>query len=430
MHQIESIKDDFKEFIKGRLKMEKQLNKKYALSQGLNSGLLASMLVFASVYLLDRGFTSSSIGTILALCSIAAILLQTFFANITEKYATLRLQDMLNIILLVVIVMSLGMMFSSSVPLFLLAVFLGFSFAQATVPFVNSLAFIFEEHNIKISFGVGRGFGSLVYALVVLLLGYVIEWTAPTILPLFYIAMSALLILIIKSYQVPSLGEIKPSVENEAGSRSSHLDAIPVEQQSLKDFIMKYRELFYVVLGTSLVMFGQTMLSTFLIQIVQPIGGDSTHVGMAIFIGAIVEVPILMKFDWFHEKSSLVAILKLSMLFYVVKAFIMMFSSSIYLIYFAQLLQTGSYALAYPAVVQFIKTSVKKNDLFRGQTLFTIGVTMSSVYANFLGGLLIDYIGVSQMTIFAFVATCIGGSIVYRVLIKIPNVETEIILPK
>lgn len=414
--------------------MEKQFNQKYASSQALNSGILAAMFVFASVYLLDQGLASSSIGTILALCSVASIPIQTIFANIADKYKKVRLQDILVLIIAIVILASIGMMFHFSLAFFVFAIFIGFSFAQAMMPFLNSLAFIYEDHGIHINFGAGRGYGSLAYAVVTLFLGYVIEWTSPSILPLFYIALSVGLMLIVRTYTLPEtskeLGEMAPLVEKEEATAPVHTESIPVEQQSLRDFFTTYQELFLVILGVSIVMFGQTMLSTFLIQILQPMGGDSSHVGIAIFIGALVEVPVLMRFNWFASKRSVAWLLKLSMLFYIVKAFIMMFTSSIGLIYAAQFLQTGSFALAYPGAVQYVKGAVSKADLFKGQTMFTIATTMSSVFANFLGGLLIDQFGIAQMTIFAFIATCIGGGIVYVVLLKAPNESPEVVLPK
>lgn len=413
--------------------MEKQLNVKYATSQALNSGLLAAMFVFASVYLLDQGLGSSTIGMILALCSVASIPIQTVFANVIDKRKNIRLHDMLYFILTIVILASVVMTFNYSLTVFILAIFLAFSFAQATTPFVNSLAFIFEDQNIAISFGVGRAYGSLAYAIVTLLIGYAIELTTPNVLPLFYIGLAVALMLVLRTYTLPknpeALGEI-PALVEEKVAVSPHADSIPVEQQSLKDFFKEYRELFFVILGVSLVMFGQTMLATFLIQIVQPIGGDSSHVGMAVFIGALVEVPILMKFDWFISKRSIAWILKISMLFYILKAFIMLFASNIWIVYAAQLLQTGSFGLAYPGAVQYIKGIVSKADLFKGQTMFTVALTMSSVFANFLGGLLIDWIGIREMMLFAFIATCIGGGIVYAVLLKAPNENTDVILTK
>lgn len=413
--------------------MEKQLNVKYATSQALNSGLLAAMFVFASVYLLDQGLGSSTIGMILALCSVASIPIQTVFANVIDKRKNIRLHDMLYFILTIVILASVVMTFNYSLTVFILAIFLAFSFAQATTPFVNSLAFIFEDQNIAISFGVGRAYGSLAYAIVTLLIGYAIELTTPNVLPLFYIGLAVALMLVLRTYTLPknpeALGEI-PALVEEKVAVLPHTDSIPIEQQSLKDFFKEYRELFFVILGVSLVMFGQTMLATFLIQIVQPIGGDSSHVGMAVFIGALVEVPILMKFDWFISKRSIAWILKISMLFYILKAFIMLFASNIWIVYAAQLLQTGSFGLAYPGAVQYIKGIVSKADLFKGQTMFTVALTMSSVFANFLGGLLIDWIGIREMMLFAFIATCIGGGIVYAVLLKAPNENTDVILTK
>ena len=406
--------------------LNKQLNRKYAASHAINSGLLATMLAFASIFLLDKGFANSTIGMILALCNVAAIIVQTFFANLTAKRPLLKLQDMLTFMLIVIILASLTLFISPSPTLFLFAVILAFSFAQSNTPFVNSMAFIYEEEGIQINYGVGRGFGSLAYALINLILGFMIEKTSPGILPLLYIILALIFIFIIRSYRLPADHqpvdrEMKPEVELHT------VEPIPVENQSLAGFFSKYRHLSLVILGLSFVLFSQTLIGTFMIQIVSPLGGDSSTVGLAIFIAAAIEFPVMMNFDRLLKKRSAAFWLKLAVFFYICKIGIILSANSIWLVYLSQSLQFGSYALAYPAAVQYIKNSVDKQDLFKGQTIFTIGTTMSAVFASFMGGLILDNFGVSSMLLTAFFAVFIGGFIIYSTLNKLPVEQLEVV---
>lgn len=406
--------------------MNKQLNRKYAASHAINSGLLATMLAFASIFLLDKGFANSTIGMILALCNVAAIIVQTFFANFTAKRPSVKLQDMLTFMLIIIILSSITLFVSPSPILFLFAIILAFSFAQSNTPFVNSLAFIYEEEGVLINYGVGRGFGSLAYALVNLILGFVVEMTTPSILPLFYIGLSVLFILIIRSYRLPERDQtvhLETTPEVEVPARES----IPVEEQSLAGFVSNYRSLIFVILGLSFVIFAQTIIGTFMIQIVTPIGGDSRSVGLAIFIAAAVEFPVMMNFDKLLQKQSAAFWLKLSVLFFVCKVILLFLANTLWMVYLSQFLQFGAYALAYPAAVQYIKQSVAKKDLLKGQTLFTIGTTMSAVFASFMGGLIIDSFGVSSMLLTAFFAVLIGGLIIYTTLNKLPEQQLKVV---
>jgi len=409
--------------------MEKQLNWKYSASQALNSGLHATMLAFASIFLLDKGLSNSIIGIILAISNVSSIGIQTFFANFTDKHESVRLQDMLTGLLAVVIVASALLLFVPSPWIFLLAVIIAYSFAKSSTPFVNSLAFVYEEKDIKIKYGIARGFGSLAYALLTLLLGFVIEETTPNILPLFYMGLAALYILIIRSYRMPDQPQL-PELEEETDEQTEAADApqkrsVPVSEQSLFDFLNKYRNLVYIIVGLAFVLFSQTMVSTFFINIVTPLGGDSSSVGLAIFVAAAVEFPVMMNFDWLAKKRTPAFWLKLSAVFYVAKLALLFFATNLFMVYASQFLQLGSYALAYPAVVQYIKKSVDKEDLFKGQSLFTIGTTVSGVFASFLGGMLLDYTGVSGMVFVALAATVIGSTIIIKTLENAPAESYE-----
>lgn len=410
--------------------MEKQLNWKYSASQALNSGLLATMLAFASIFLLDKGLSNSTIGIILAISNVSSIGIQTFFANFTDKHESVRLQDMLTGLLAVVIVASALLLFVPSPWIFLLAVIIAFSFAKSSTPFVNSLAFVYEEKNIKIKYGIARGFGSLAYAVLTLLLGFVIEETTPNILPLFYMGLAALYILVIRSYRLPKQPQL-PEMEDGADEQTKEADApqrrsIPVSEQSLFDFLNKYRNLVYIIIGLAFVLFSQTMVSTFFINIVTPLGGDSSSVGLAIFVAAAVEFPVMMNFDWLAKKRTPAFWLKLSAIFYVAKLALLFFATNLLMVYASQFLQLGSYALAYPAVVQYIKKTVDKEDLFKGQSLFTIGTTISGVFASFLGGILLDYTGVPGMVFVSLAATVIGSTIIIKTLEHAPEESYEV----
>ncbi len=407
--------------------MQKQLNWKYSASQALNSGLLAAMLAFASIFMLDKGLTNSTIGIILALSNVLSIAVQTFFANYTNRNKSVKLQDMLTVLLLVVIVSSALLLFIPSFAIFLLSAILAFSFVQSSTPFVNSLAFIYEEEGIHIKYGIARGFGSLSYALITLLLGFVIEKTSSSILPVFYMGLAFIFILVVRSYKLPKHElAIEEVPEQEEQEMNHQRESVPVSEQSLMSFLSEYRELVYIIIGLGFVLFAQTMINTFLINIVTPLGGDSSAVGLAIFIAAAVEIPIMMNFDWLVKKRSTAFWLKLSAIFFVAKVVLMFFATNLTMIYISQFLQFGSYALAYPAAVQYIKNKVHEKDLFKGQTLFTIGITASNVFASFLGGMLIDSLGTGGMVFVSLIATVIGGLIIVKVLGKVPSEAYEV----
>lgn len=404
--------------------MERKLNLKYGMLYAINSGLIAAMLTFATIYLMDKGFASSEIGIILALCSVSSILIQTFFANFTVKYPVYQLQDILTINLVVVTLASIALIFIPTPLLFMGIVVIAFSFAQSTTPFLNSLAFIYEEQGVTINYGLGRGFGSLSYAIITLILGFLIEATNTDVLPAIYIGFALLFIIMVRSYRLPKspFREMEPSVE--AGNyaepqeksvleKTTKVESVSIEEQSLSEFLTKYRYLFLVILGLASTLFGQSMVGTFMIHVVTPLGGDSSTVGIAVFLAALVEVPVMMNFDKLLNIRSAGFWLKVAMLFYIVKITLLYFASSLWMVYISQIMQFGSFALAYPAAVQYVKGAVAKRDLFKGQTLFTISTTLSSVFASLFGGVLFDQVGTANTILVGAIMSIIGLGIIF-----------------
>lgn len=402
--------------------MQKILNRKYSASQAINSSLMATMLAFASIFLLDKGLANSTIGFIIALSNVSSVIIQTFFANFTAKHKSIELQDMLTFMLIVIILASVTVFFAPSQLIFIIAIIIAFSFAKSNVPFVNSLAFIYEDQGVEINYGFGRGFGSLAYALVNLVLGFVIQQTTPGILPLLYIGMAIVFIFIVRSFRLPedTLGknlEVNKPIEEAKNKRPS----ISIEEQSFAGFLSKYRTLIFAIIGLALVLFGHSIISIYMIQIVTPIGGNSSTVGLAVFIAAGAEFPVMMNFDKLQKKKNAAFWLKTSMVFFILKIVIMYFATSLWMVYLSQFLQFGAFALAYPAAVQYIKNGVDKKDLFKGQSFFTISTTMSSVFASLAGGLLIDYFGIGAMLFVALLVALVGGAIIFTTVNRVPQ---------
>ena len=120
-----------------------------------------------------------------------------------------------------------------------------------------------------------------------------------------------------------------------------------------------------------------------------------------------------MYFDQLAEKRSIEFWLKVSIVFFITKNIITFLATNMFMIYVAQFLQFGAFALTFPALVNYINVIVEPKDLVKGQTLLTLGMTISSVFASLVGGVLIDSIGVNPTLFIGVVTTIIGGIIIY-----------------
>lgn len=396
--------------------MTRRLNIKYIMSQFFYFSMFASMIAFVSVYLLHKGFDNTTIGTVLSMMSLLTIGIQTLLANYIDKNKEVQLQDVISILSLGVVIGSIVLYFMPIDLAILILTTLLLAIGQALLTFVNSLAFIYGKFGIHINYGVARGMGSFAYAMMTLFLGQVVKATTPDILPLFYSIFSLLLLFSVRAYSLPSADKV--IVEDE-GEQELLIKKGAVEQ-SVFSFFLKYSRLVLLMGGVVFLFFGHTIINNFFIQVISPIGGDSGVMGTAVFIAAIVELPAMMYFEQLSKKISIDRLLKISAIFFLIKHLLTYLAPNIFVIYLAQFLQIGAYSVVYPALVEYINLIVDLEDLVKGQSLLTTAIALSSVFASFLGGILLDNVGVSQ-TLFIGVLTTIVGLVIVFVTVENPQ---------
>lgn len=389
--------------------MEKILNRKYSGIHFFYYALFATMFAFVSVFLLDKGFDNATIGMVLALSSVVSIFTQGGLSDYLDKSPQASIQRVLSFIILMILVGSLILFVIPNDFMILLLIVLTFGLTNAIVSLVNSLAFIYEIYGIKLDYGFARGMGSLAYAIITVVLGFFIRATSPQLLPLIYAVLAVFLLWSVRSYYLPKEYQERTTIyENEDGEDLEEISS----DISLIGFFKKYQKLSILMVGTVCLFFAHTFINNFFIQIVKPIGGDSGAMGLAIFIGTILELPAMLYFDKLSSKISVANLLKLSALLFLVKHILTFLAPNMAVIYLAQMVQIGAFSVAYPALVAYINSVVSIKDLVKGQSLLGTSMALSSMLGSLLGGVMIDGLGVTPALFLGVVTSVIGLVIV------------------
>ena len=381
------------------------LDIKYALTQILYFGAFCALMGYASVFLLDKGFSNSVIGVALAMVSIMSVFTQPALAAFADKNPQIELRQIVEIIMVVVLALSVLICFLGSASLFLLCVFVSISTCMTTIqPLFNSMAFAFEKYGIEINYGLARGLGSAAYAFVSLILGYLVVAFDTMIIPIIYILFNVLLIVVVHLFVLPK--EVKQNEKVEVHNETTQ------KQLSFIEFCKQYRQFMIFVLGTVAVFFTHTIINNFFIQILKPIGGNASDMGTAVFLAAIVELPAMGLFNKIREKISCSQLLKISVILFAVKHLLTLIAPNMIMIDIAQLLQVGAYAIFIPASVYYVNQIISQNDRVKGQSMVTMAMTASGILANFLGGILLDAVGVNKVLMIGVVISIIGAVVV------------------
>lgn len=392
----------------------KSLNIKYMASQIFYFGAFAAMMGYASVYLLYKGFSNSTIGIILSLCSILAVFMQPALASFADNHKNIEIRKIINTIVAIAIILSVALLVipTNQTLIFILIVAI-FSLETTIMPLINTLAFIFEKYGIQINFGIARGLGSVAYALTSMALGYIVEWFSPDLLPICYVVFNALLFIVVHLFVLPKNAQIVNADEE------SETEAEVQENVSLLKFASKYKKFIVFLLGFVLVYFAHTIINNFFIQIVTNVGGNSSDMGNAVFLAAMLELPTMAYFTKLSQKVNCGTLIKASIVLFLAKHAITYLATNMVMIYIAQVLQMGAYALFIPASVYYVNCKVDNKDIVKGQSFVTTSMTMSGVFANIIGGILLDAVGVSEVLLIGVILSLIGAVIVLFTVEKV-----------
>ena len=183
--------------------------------------------------------------------------------------------------------------------------------------------------------------------------------------------------------------------------------------KNMLEFAKSYKRLFVMMLGIVSLFFGHVFINNFFIQVIRPIGGTSRTMGIAIFIGTILELPAMLNFARLAKRIPVHQLLKISAVFFFAKHLLTFLAPNLWVIYFAQALQIGAFSIAYPALVEYSQLAVAPEDLVKGQSLLASAIALSNILSSFSGGILLDKFGVSITLFIAVLLTVVGLVIVF-----------------
>lgn len=141
-------------------------------------------------------------------------------------------------------------------------------------------------------------------------------------------------------------------------------------------------------------------MESFYSVLILSLGGTERHVGIALFLQAMSELPVMVGYTRLRRRLGLspAALMGTAMFFYGLKALTLGFSASLGVVLAAALFQSVSFALFTPACVDFMLKTVSADCLSTAHLVFlAIGQGAAAVVGNTLGGVLAERFGVAWM---------------------------------
>ena len=400
----------------------KNLNLKYALINASFMFMVCATSGYAYNFLSQSGFPDGTVGMIITAVSILGLIGQPLAGSLIDRSDRIDEKKFISGAMIVTIVLAvlLALVPDGSLVMILLTV-ICFFMAAVSLPFFNTMAFIYEKDGQKINYGLGRGIGSAAYAVGSSLLGQLWGMMGKRIMPWYIAAFAVLSFLLLQLMPTPSKAA---EAEGEAEQETANAGL------SYAAFFKKYGKIAYIVLSMILLYFCHMLINVYIAKVIGNIMGDAASAagavesvqGTALFIAAMVELPAMFSFSKLIEKFSVNKLMVFASIAYSLKHVLTWLCPSVPVFYAVMVLQMFGYAVLVPAAVYFAAQNVAEEDRNKGQAIMGITMTVGSLIASALGGQLFQLMSVSNVLMIGAAASCIGTLLM---IIGVKQLETK-----
>ena len=386
------------------------LNLKYKALHGAYWMLYCLATAYITVFLLSYGYAASTIGVIAAVSNVLAAAGQLAVGSIADRSRRLTWKKLFliiggmefTILLLLLFLHQNALVNGLGFPFFGVLMYL-------QMPLVNSTAFYYTNRGFNINFGSARGMGSIFYAVISFIAGQTIAQAGEK--SLIWLCMIVLAILLTVITVLPC--------SKDCGSAEKVIDeSTKATGGNLIAFGRKYPDFMFLLIGCILIMSFHNIGHTYMIQIMERVGGDSASMGTAFSIEALMELPIMFGFYKLIQRFRAGNLLIVSGIAFIAKSLAYLLAGSVMTLYAAQILQMFSYAVFTLASVYYAEQKMEKQDKVTGQSYMTASISIGAVLGNLTGGQVLENLGLQSLLIFSVMLTICGtlviaGSVLY-----------------
>ena len=340
--------------------------------------MFAAIVAYQTALLLERGFTNGEAGLMTSVRCLAGIVFQPLLGGFADRHPGVPLKGIVGVSLALSLAAGVWYWAEPAMGLAqtaLVWVVIG-GLGVSSYPLMDAMAVQFINDGVPIRYSLGRGLGSLAYAVVCVLLGLQVgQWGVETTLVTFLLLTAAEIALV---FTYPTWHPKAPAEGRAAAERPQ--SALSLLRSSPRFTLM----LAGVLFGLTAVL----PMSNFLVNVILSRGGTAADLGLAMFLMGGFELPAAFLFPKLLRRLGSGRILVLSMAFCTLKGVALLLTWNLAGVLLCQPLQMLGYGLFTPASVYFVNESVPPADRVRGQTIMMVA---SNGLGGMLGGMLAGF---------------------------------------
>ena len=378
---------------------------RYIIINATYFAVYSGIHAYASVFLLEKGFTNTLIGITLALANILSVIFQPFVAGLIDKQGRLtnRNVSMASTALLLTGSVLLLLIKSGVVVIFIIFALI-YMVQMVYQPIITAMYFEYEAAGCHIYYGLARGLGSCGFAVVSVFTGMAIGRFGVNILMILDIIFLTVALVVLYFFKKPEVPSVASSEET------------GVAHNNLLVFTKTYPAFMLFVVAGVCFFFAHNAINDYMIQIITPLGGTEASMGTAVFIAALLELPTMALIDKIMKKISVKNLLLISAAAFLIKTLLMLIAPNMTVVYISQAMQMFAYAVFIPAGAYFVNQTMAKFDQVKGQAYINCSITLGGVFSSLICGRLLDIRGPHFMLIVSLAVTTAGLAIAFVAL--------------
>lgn len=380
---------------------------------------------YASIFMLERGFSNSQIGMLIAFANVSSVVIQPVIAGLIDKPGRLTNRRAALLCTAAIIALSLALAFvrHEKIAVFLIFMLI-YMIQMAYQPIIIAMNFEYAERGCSINFGLARGIGSMGFAVYSPIIGSLLSKHGVSIIHIgdaLALTVGFLFILtfrlpeetetqVLKSSDKRNFNAAKDERNNESEESSAH--------NNFFDFARHYPKFMLLLAATIFVFFTHNMLNDYLIQIIKPLGGTEKQLGYAVSMAAVLELPTMAFFAGMTKKISCEKLLVISTLIFTVKVAVMFLADGMAGVFISQFCQIGAYALFIPASAYYADIVMESSDRVKGQAYVNCAITLGGMFSGLICGKVLDLAGAKTMLCFGIIASFLGAVLAFMAVSK------------
>ena len=358
---------------------------------------------YASVFLLSKGFSNSTIGIILALANITSVLVQPVVAAFIDKGGRVTNRNTIITTILLMAAMALLMAFVNVMAVVFLAFAMCYMLQMMIQPIIVALDFEYEKRGCRINFGLARGLGSCGFAAISPIIGVWVTNIGPHIIPYVFIGTLLVCLFFTATFVTDNSDTTVTKDSDEAEAAANN---------NLIDFVKTYPKFIVYVIAIACFFFGHNTINDYLIQIIRPLGANETTMGYMVSMAAFLELPTMAVFVYLAKKIDCGILLKFAGVMFFVKIGIMLLATNIPMAFISMACQMFAYALYIPANAYYATKVMMKNDQVKGQAVSSAAITLGGTFSGLICGRILDSSGAHTMLLVATIVSAVGVALI------------------